>query len=103
MRASIHADGTTFRLRCTSGPAGTEYPDCKGELEGVPHRDVVGVETTAEMATRWLRELPPPPEWTEVSHPPLDVDFWCAPNPEDTFHYLGVEGPLCWYWLVRTR
>ena len=51
MRASIHADGKTFHLRCTSGPAGTEDPDGKGELEGVPHRDVAGVETTAETAT----------------------------------------------------
>ena len=67
MRASIPADGTTFRLRCTSDPAGTEDPDGKGELEGVPHRDVADVETTTEMATRGLRELPPPPEWTEVS------------------------------------
>ena len=66
MRASIRADGTTFHLRCTSGPAGTEDPDGKGEPEGVPHRDVVGVETTAETATRGLRELPPPPEWTEL-------------------------------------
>ena len=67
MRASICADGTTFRLRCTSDTAGTEDPDGKGELEGVPHRDVVDVETTTEMATRGLRELPPPPEWIEAS------------------------------------
>ena len=67
MRASIRADGTTFRLRCTSDPAGTEDPDGKGELEGVPHRDVADVENTAETATRGLRESPPPPEWTEAS------------------------------------
>ena len=67
MRASIRADGMTFRLRCTSDPAGTEDPDGKGELEGVPHTDVVDVETTTETATRGLRELPPPPEWTKVS------------------------------------
>ena len=37
----MRADGTTFRLRCTSDPAGTEGPDGRGVLEGVPHRDVV--------------------------------------------------------------
>ena len=52
MRASIRANGTTFRLRCTSDLAGTEDPDGKGELEGVPHRDVVDVETTTETAIR---------------------------------------------------
>ena len=67
MRASIRADGTTFRLRCTSDPTGTEDPDGKGELEGVPHRDVVDVETTTETATRGLQESPPPPECTAVS------------------------------------
>ena len=70
MRASIRADGTTFHLRCTSGPAGTEDPDGKGEPEGVPHRDVVGVETTTETATRGLHGSPPPPEWTVVSARP---------------------------------
>ena len=67
MRASIQADGTTFHLRCTSDPTGTEDPDGKGELEGVPHKDVVDVETTTETATRGPRELPPPPEWIEAS------------------------------------
>ena len=67
MRASILADGTTFRLRCTSDPAGTEDPDGKGELEGVQHRDAVDVGTTTETATRGLRELPLPPEWIEVT------------------------------------
>ena len=42
MRASMHADGTTFRPRHTSDPAGTEDPDGREELGGGPHRDVVG-------------------------------------------------------------
>ena len=67
MRASIRADGTTFCPRCTSDPAGTEDPDGKGELGGVPRKDVVDVETTIESATRGLRELPLPPEWIEAS------------------------------------
>ena len=67
MRASIHADGTTFRLRCTSGPAGTEDPDGKREPEGVPQRDVADVETTTGTATRGLQGSPPPSEWIEVS------------------------------------
>ena len=67
MRASMRAVGTTFCLRCTSDSAGTEDPDGRGVLEGVPHRDVVGVETTTETATRGLRELPLPPEWIEAS------------------------------------
>ena len=54
MRASMHADGTTFRLRHTSDPVGTEDPDGREELGGVPHRDVVGVETTIDSATRGL-------------------------------------------------
>ena len=52
MRASMHADGTTFRPRHTSDPAGTEDPDGKVELGGVLHKDVVGVETTTDSATR---------------------------------------------------
>ena len=52
MRASIRADGTTFRLRCTSDPAGTDDPDSKVELEGVPHRDAVDVGTTTEHGLR---------------------------------------------------
>ena len=67
MRASISADGKTFHPRCTSGPSGTEDPDSKGELRGVPHKDVVDVETTIESATRGLRESPLPPEWIEAS------------------------------------
>ena len=50
----MRADGTTFRPRHTSDPAGTEDPDGREELGGVPHRDVVGVETTIESATRGL-------------------------------------------------
>ena len=54
MRASMCADGTTFRLRHTSDPAGTEDPDGKGEVGGVPHKDVVDVETRIDSATRGL-------------------------------------------------
>ena len=67
MRASMHADGTPFCPRRTSDPAGTEDPDGREELGGVPHKDVVDVETTIELATRGLRELPLPPEWIEAS------------------------------------
>ena len=54
MRASMRADGTAFRLRHTSDPAGTEHPDGRERLEGVPHKDEVGVETTTDSATRGL-------------------------------------------------
>ena len=57
----MRADGTTFRPRHTSDHAGKEDSDGREELGGVPHRDVVGVET------RGLRELPLPPEWIEAS------------------------------------
>ena len=67
MRASMRADGTTFHPRHTSDPAGKEDPDGREELGGVPHRDVVSVETMIESATRVLRELPLPPEWIEAS------------------------------------
>ena len=67
MRASMRADGTAFHLRCTSDPAGTEDPDGKGVLAGVPHRDVAGVKTTTETATSGLQVSPRPPEWTEAS------------------------------------
>ena len=50
----MHADGTTFRLRHTSDPAGTEDPDGRERLEGVPHKDEVGVETTTGSATKGL-------------------------------------------------
>ena len=50
----MRADGTTFHLRHTSDPTGTEDPDGREELGGVPHRDVVGVETTTDSATRGL-------------------------------------------------
>ena len=66
----MRADGMTFRLRCTSGPAGTEDLDGMGELTGVPHKDVVGVETTVETATRGLRESPLPHGWTVTSAQP---------------------------------
>ena len=42
----MRTDGTTFRPRHTSDPAGTEDLDSREELEGVPHKDEVGVETT---------------------------------------------------------
>ena len=48
----MRADGMTFRLRCTSGPAETEDLDGMGETTGVPHKDEVGVGTTVETATR---------------------------------------------------
>ena len=50
----MRADGMTFRLRRTSGPAGTEDLDGMGESTGVPHKDVVSVGTTVETATRGL-------------------------------------------------
>ena len=54
MRASMHADGTTFRPRHTSDPAGTEDLDGRERPGGVPHKDEVGVETTTDSATRGL-------------------------------------------------
>ena len=41
MRASMHADGTTFRPRHTSDPAGTEDLDGRERTGGVPHKDEV--------------------------------------------------------------
>ena len=41
----MRADGTTFRLRCTSGSVETEDLDGREELTGVPHIDEVDVET----------------------------------------------------------
>ena len=70
MRASIRADGMTFRPRCTSGPAETEDLDGMGETTGVPHKDVVGVGTTVETATRGLQGSPLPLEWTVISARP---------------------------------
>ena len=49
MRASMRADGTTFRLRCTSGSVETEDLDGREELTGVPHIDEVDV---GDIATR---------------------------------------------------
>ena len=63
----MRADGMTFRLRRTSGPAGTEDLDGMGESTGVPHKDVASVGTTAETATRGLRGSPLPLEWTVIS------------------------------------
>ena len=67
MRASMHADGTTFHLRHTSDYAGTEDLDGKESTGGVPHKDEVGVETTTVSATRGLREFLLPPGWTGAS------------------------------------
>ena len=39
----MRADGMTFRPRHTSDPAGTEDHDGRERLEGVPHKDEVGV------------------------------------------------------------
>ena len=50
----MRADVMTFRLRHTSDPAGTEDLDGRERLEGVPHKDEVGVETTTDSATRGL-------------------------------------------------
>ena len=52
MRASMRADGKTFRLRCTSGSVETEDLDGREELTGVPHIDEVDVGDTADSATR---------------------------------------------------
>ena len=48
MRASMRANGTTFRPRRTSDPAGTEDPDGRERPGGVPHKDEVVVETTTD-------------------------------------------------------
>ena len=48
MRASLRADGTTFRPRQTSDPAGIEDPDGGKRPGGVPHKDEVDVETTTD-------------------------------------------------------
>ena len=52
MRASMRADGTTFRLRCTSGSVETEDLDGREELTGVPHIDEVDVGDIANSAAR---------------------------------------------------
>ena len=39
----MRADGTTFRPRHTSDPAGTEDLDGRDRPGGVPHKDEVGV------------------------------------------------------------
>ena len=48
----MRADGTTFRLRCTSGSVETEDLDGREELTGVPHIDEVDVGDIANSATR---------------------------------------------------
>ena len=67
MRASMHADDTTFHPRHTSNPAGTEDLHSRERPGGVPHKGEVGVETTTDSATRGLRELLLLPGWTGVS------------------------------------
>ena len=49
---SMRADGTTFRLRCTSGSVEPEDLDGREELTGVPHIDEVDVGDIADSATR---------------------------------------------------
>ena len=44
----MRADGTTFRLRCTSGSVETEDLDGTEELTGVPHIDEVDVGDIAD-------------------------------------------------------
>ena len=67
MRASMRADGTTFRPRHTSDPAGTEDLDGRESTGGDPQKGEVGVENTTVSATRGLRELLLPPWWTGAS------------------------------------
>ena len=50
----MRADGTTFRLRHTSDPVGTEDLESGESTGGVPHKDEVSVETTTDSATRGL-------------------------------------------------
>ena len=50
----MRADGTTFRLRHTSDPAGTEDLNGRESTGGDPHKDEVGVETTTVSATMRL-------------------------------------------------
>ena len=50
----MRADGTTFRQRYTSDPAGPEDLDGRERTGGDPHKDEVGVETTTVSATRGL-------------------------------------------------
>ena len=52
MRASMHADGTTFHPRHNSDPAGTEDLDSRERTGGGPHKGEVGAETTTVSATR---------------------------------------------------
>ena len=63
MRASMRADGTTFRLRCTSGSVETEDLDGREELTGVPHIDEVDVGDTADSTTRGYEKTSLPSEW----------------------------------------
>ena len=48
MRASMIADGMTFRPRHTSDPAGTEDLDGRERTGGDPHKDEAVVETRAQ-------------------------------------------------------
>ena len=54
MRASMHADGTSFHPRYKSDPAGTEDLDSRERTGGGPHKGEVGAETTTVSATRGL-------------------------------------------------
>ena len=54
MRASMHADGTTFHPRHNSDPAGTEDLDSRERTGGGTHKGELGAETTTVSATRGL-------------------------------------------------
>ena len=63
----MHADGTTFPLRCISDPVVTEDLGDKERTVDDPHRDEVGVETMTVLATSGLSESLLPPVSTVVS------------------------------------
>ena len=50
----MRADGTIFRPRHTSDPAGAEDLNGRESTGGDPHKDEVGVETTTVSPTRGL-------------------------------------------------
>ena len=65
-RASMRANGTTFRPRRVSDPVGTGDLSSMERTVDDPHKDEVGVETTTVSTTRGLSELLMP-VWTVVS------------------------------------
>ena len=69
MRATMRADGTTYRLGRISDPVETEYLVGMERTADGPHRDdrdEVGVEAMTVSATRGLLKLLLPPAWTVV-------------------------------------